>query len=133
MRSTSEVTPDFTPSTTKRRWPTLLRFAVLFGLGIALTSKDAPLVQTASAQTKKAPAAEVGQVPDFDGGVAWLNTGRPLKMADLRGKVVVLDFWTLCCINCMHIMPDLARLEKKYKNQLVVIGVHSGKVRKREK
>jgi sugar lactone lactonase YvrE len=45
----------------------------------------------------------------------------------LRGKVVLLDFWTFCCINCMHVLPDLAFLEKKYDKQLVVIGVHSAK------
>ena len=44
-----------------------------------------------------------------------------------EGKIVLLDFWTLCCINCMHIIPDLAKLEKKYKNELVIIGVHSAK------
>src|SRR5204863_4211985 len=65
--------------------------------------------------------------PDFDGGSAWLNTAGPIKIADLKGKVVLLDFWTLCCINCIHIMPDLAKLEKKYPNELVVIGVHSAK------
>ena len=67
------------------------------------------------------------KAPELDGGVAWLNTGKPLKLKDLKGKIVLLDFWTLCCINCMHIMPDLAKLEEKYKNQLVVIGVHSPK------
>ncbi|KAF3771765.1 NHL repeat-containing protein 2 [Nymphaea thermarum] len=47
---------------------------------------------------------------------------------DLRGKVVLLDFWTYCCINCMHILPDLDFLEKKYKDKpFVVIGVHSAK------
>jgi DNA-binding beta-propeller fold protein YncE len=65
--------------------------------------------------------------PELDGGVAWLNTAGPIRMRDLRGKIVVLDFWTLCCINCIHTLPDLARLEKKYPNQLVVIGVHSAK------
>jgi sugar lactone lactonase YvrE len=65
--------------------------------------------------------------PELDGGVAWLNTAAPVRIKDLRGKVVVLDFWTLCCINCMHTLPDLARLEKKYPNELVVIGVHSAK------
>ena len=39
----------------------------------------------------------------------------------------MLDFWTYCCINCHHILPDLAKLEEKYKNELVVIGVHSPK------
>lgn len=71
---------------------------------------------------KKIPA------PELDGGVAWLNTGGPLSLKkDLKGKIVILDFWTLCCINCIHIMPDLAKLEKKYPNELVVIGVHSPK------
>jgi thiol-disulfide isomerase/thioredoxin/sugar lactone lactonase YvrE len=65
--------------------------------------------------------------PELDGGVAWLNTARPLHLRDLRGKIVLLDFWTLCCINCIHTLPDLAKLEKKYPNQLVVIGVHSAK------
>lgn len=67
------------------------------------------------------------KAPELEGGVAWLNTTGPLKMADLRGKVVLLDFWTFCCINCIHILPDLERLEKKYPNELVVIGVHSAK------
>src|SRR5829696_8929627 len=63
--------------------------------------------------------------PELDGGVAWLNTGGPLSLKkDLKGKIVLLDFWTLCCINCIHILPDLAKLEKKYANYLVVIGLH---------
>jgi DNA-binding beta-propeller fold protein YncE len=65
--------------------------------------------------------------PELEGGVAWLNTAGPIKLKDLRGKVVVLDFWTFCCINCIHTIPDLAKLEKKYPNELVVIGVHSAK------
>jgi thiol-disulfide isomerase/thioredoxin len=71
--------------------------------------------------------------PELDGGVAWFNTGKPLTLKDLRGKIVMLDFWTFCCINCMHIMPDLAKLEEKYKNELVVIGVHSGKFENEKK
>lgn len=65
--------------------------------------------------------------PEFPEGLEWLNTDRPLRLKDLRGKIVLLDFWTYCCINCMHIIPDLKRLEKKYQNELVVIGVHSAK------
>jgi thiol-disulfide isomerase/thioredoxin len=65
--------------------------------------------------------------PELEGGVAWLNTAAPLRLKDLRGKIVLLDFWTLCCINCMHVLPDLARLEKKYANELVVIGIHTAK------
>jgi thiol-disulfide isomerase/thioredoxin len=66
------------------------------------------------------------KAPELDGG-DWLNTSGPLKLEDLRGKVVLLDFWTYCCINCIHILPDLEKLEKKYPNELVVIGVHSAK------
>src|SRR5262249_36489935 len=64
---------------------------------------------------------------DFRGGVGWLNTAGPIRPDELRGKIVLLDFWTYCCINCHHVLPDLAKLEEKYKNQLVVIGVHSAK------
>ena len=65
--------------------------------------------------------------PEFPSGMEWLNTDRPLTIRDLRGKVVMLDFWTYCCINCMHILPDLKKLERKYADELVVIGVHSAK------
>lgn len=67
------------------------------------------------------------QAPELEGGVSWLNTASPVHMKDLRGKIVILDFWTYCCINCIHTLPDLAKLEKKYPNELVVIGVHSAK------
>ena len=65
--------------------------------------------------------------PDFPSGMEWLNTDRPISLRDLRGKIVLLDFWTYCCINCMHILPELKKLEQKYGNQLVVVGVHSAK------
>src|SRR5262249_27606771 len=72
------------------------------------------------------PQAAV-RAPEFPEGMQWLNTDKPLRLADLRGKVVLLDFWTYCCINCMHIIPDLTALEQKYAKELVVIGVHSAK------
>ena len=66
--------------------------------------------------------------PQLDGASDWLNVAGPLRLRhDLRGKVVVLDFWTYGCINCIHIIPDLARLERKYRDEPVVIGVHSAK------
>jgi thiol-disulfide isomerase/thioredoxin len=67
------------------------------------------------------------RAPELSGGRGWLNTDKPLSLSALKGKVVLLDFWTYGCINCMHIIPDLKRLEKKYPNELVVIGVHSAK------
>ncbi len=67
------------------------------------------------------------RAPELTGARGWLNTERPLSLAALKGKVVLLDFWTYGCINCVHIIPDLKKLETKYANQLVVIGVHSAK------
>ena len=61
-------------------------------------------------------------------GRGWLNTGgRDVTLADLRGKVVVLDFWTFCCINCLHVLDELRELETQYRDVLVVVGVHSPK------
>ncbi|XP_010414996.1 PREDICTED: NHL repeat-containing protein 2-like [Camelina sativa] len=67
-------------------------------------------------------------VPEFPSKLDWLNTA-PLQLRrDLKGKVVILDFWTYCCINCMHVLPDLDFLEKKYKDMpFTVVGVHSAK------
>ncbi|MBI4231864.1 redoxin domain-containing protein [Candidatus Peregrinibacteria bacterium] len=65
---------------------------------------------------------------DFPTHLPWLNTKEPLTLAKLKGHVVLLDFWTYCCINCIHVLPDLKYLEHKYKNEpFVVIGVHSAK------
>lgn len=61
-------------------------------------------------------------------GRRWLNTGdQVVTLADLRGKVVLLDFWTFCCVNCLHVLDELRPLEEKYADVLVVIGVHSPK------
>ncbi|PFG41743.1 thiol-disulfide isomerase/thioredoxin [Isoptericola jiangsuensis] len=61
-------------------------------------------------------------------GRGWLNTGgRDVTLADLRGKVTVLDFWTFCCINCLHVLDELRDLEAKHRDVLVVVGVHSPK------
>lgn len=67
------------------------------------------------------------KAPEFPPGLDWLNTDRPLTPEQLEGKLVLLDFWTYGCINCIHIIPDLKLLEAEYPNELVVIGVHSAK------
>ncbi len=72
------------------------------------------------------PAA-TDQAPDFPAGQTWFNVSKPLTMAQLRGKVVLLDFWTLGCINCQHVIPDLHHLESEFGDSLAIIGVHSGK------
>ncbi|MCL4867462.1 MAG: redoxin domain-containing protein [Anaerolineae bacterium] len=67
------------------------------------------------------------RAPEFPANLEWLNVPRPLTLSDLRGKIVLLDFWTYGCVNCMHVIPDLKRLEAKYPHELVVIGVHTAK------
>ncbi len=64
---------------------------------------------------------------EFPSHLQWLNVERPLTLKDLRGKVVILDFWTYGCVNCIHIMADLEKLELKYGDRIAVIGVHSPK------
>ncbi len=81
------------------------------------------------------PAAFQGEGPfgprqrigEFPAGVDWLNTKNSLKLSDLKGKLVLLDFWTYCCINCMHILPTLEKAEAEFEKELVVVGVHSAK------
>ena len=60
-------------------------------------------------------------------GRGWLNTDGPLSLADLRGRFVLLDFWTFCCINCLHVLDEMREVEERYDGELVVIGVHSPK------
>ncbi len=66
-------------------------------------------------------------LPELPKGMEWFNTKKSISKADLKGKFVLFDFWTYCCINCMHILPELKKLEKRFPNELVVIGVHSAK------
>ena len=67
------------------------------------------------------------RAPELTGAKSWLNTDKSLSIAGLKGKIILLDFWTYGCINCIHIIPKIKELEAKYANQLVVIGVHSAK------
>ncbi len=69
---------------------------------------------------------ELAIVP-FPPDLEWINAPAPLTIQDLRGKIVILDFWTYGCINCIHMIPILRALEEKYPNELVVIGIHSAK------
>ncbi|HEY9679072.1 MAG TPA: thioredoxin-like domain-containing protein [Drouetiella sp.] len=67
------------------------------------------------------------KAPELEGGTDWLNTAKPIKLADLKGKFVLLDFWNLSCVNCFHTIPILKELEHRYANDLVIIGIHSPK------
>jgi thiol-disulfide isomerase/thioredoxin len=69
------------------------------------------------------PAAELDRP-----GLRWFNVARPLTLADLRGRLVILDFWTICCVNCINVQPTLKRIEATFATDaVVVIGVHSPK------
>lgn len=71
---------------------------------------------------------QTARIPDFPETLDWLNSPALSLERELQGKIVVLDFWTFCCINCMHVLPDLAALEEKYAAApIVFIGVHSPK------
>ncbi|MEU5112319.1 NHL domain-containing thioredoxin family protein [Streptomyces longwoodensis] len=77
---------------------------------------------------RRAPRRVRVRAPELVGKGGWLNTGgRPYTLADLRGRVVVLDFWTFCCINCLHVLDELRELEERHRDTLVVVGVHSPK------
>lgn len=67
------------------------------------------------------------RAPELPSTQPWVNTDHPISLKELKGRVVILDFWTYCCINCLHVLPDLKYLEQKYKDSLTVIGVHSAK------
>ncbi|WP_240928222.1 thioredoxin-like domain-containing protein [Thalassoroseus pseudoceratinae] len=124
-----------------RRWSTRLLLMTLFAMAFSIHS-------TPSAYAQDDDPAPVADKPDktkkkeieyplqnrirmpadvFDGAVDWLNVSGPIELKDLRGKIVLIDFWTYCCINCIHVLPDLKYLEEKYENELVVIGCHSAK------
>lgn len=120
--------PDHPQPSALRRWPWVapLSLAVAAGLVFTVVGLCQPKTKE-KASPPSPPAEELSDAPELEGGTAWLNCGAPIKLKELRGKIVLLDFWTLCCINCIHTLPDLAKLEKKYANELVVIGVHSAK------
>ena len=107
-----------------RKWYCLAIVSVILATAVAWLVH----VRNASAgESLPAPFAQRLAARPFPVGLHWFNTARPIELSQLRGKFVLLDFWTLGCINCMHIIPELHKLEKAWPNQLVVIGVHSAK------
>ncbi|WAG76691.1 cytochrome c biogenesis protein DipZ [Metapseudomonas furukawaii] len=83
-----------------------------------------PLVASAQAETS-GRLPELGAMPSLDGATQWLN-GPSLDVEGLRGKVVLVDFWTYDCINCRNSLPHVNQWARKYRDQgLVVIGVHT--------
>jgi len=105
----------------------LLAVGLIAAAGVTawqLTGTGRPLASALAARS----FAGTRPAPELPSGMDWINTGgEALSLAKLKGKVVVLDFWTYGCANCMHVIPDLERLEHRYPKELVVIGVHSAK------
>ncbi|MER5601168.1 NHL domain-containing thioredoxin family protein [Streptomyces sp. NPDC002265] len=84
----------------------------------------APAPAPAPAPRKRARV----RAPELIGKGGWINTGgKDLKLADFRGRTLILDFWTFCCINCLHVLDELRELEEKHRDTVVIVGVHSPK------
>ena len=67
------------------------------------------------------------RAPDFPQDLDWINSNHPISIKELRGHVVILHFWTFCCINCMHALAQLHELEAAFPDTLAVISIHSPK------
>jgi thiol-disulfide isomerase/thioredoxin len=96
-------------------------------IGFAVTGAVIPGIcdEVSRAAPITVAAATQGTAPDFAGISNWFNS-KPLNIADLRGKVVLVDFWTYGCVNCVNTLPHVTDLYAKYKDKgLVVVGVHT--------
>ena len=99
-----------------------MRRSILAGLLALLASLPTTGIATAQSNSESSLA------PELTGGLGWLNTDKPVSLRELRGNVVLLDFWTAGCVNCMHMLAVLSALEAKRAGQPIqVIGVHSAK------
>lgn len=94
-----------------RFWLSIFCIVMVLATGAAFAQKERP---------------EIIETLATGGTGGWVNTTRPLTAADFKDRLILLDFWTYGCINCMHVIPDLDYLEKKYP-QVLVVGVHSAK------
>ncbi|MEX2317210.1 MAG: thioredoxin-like domain-containing protein [Pirellulales bacterium] len=111
-----------------RKLRQFLKAALIFvGLCIFVQATDTKCFAQGAAAPAENPFARRIPAPELDGGVEWVNTDQQITLASLRGRFVLIDFWTYCCINCMHVLPELKKLEHAFPTELVVIGVHSAK------
>ncbi len=97
--------------------PWLIGFLSIVLFGCAAKQADVD-------RQKPSSLPDLGPAPELTND-AWLNVDAPLRLADLRGKVVIVEMWTFGCINCQHVMPSLKEWHSKYKDSgLVIIGNH---------
>ncbi len=117
-------------STRQNYFSTFLHSSMVTSLALALSLSTTTFIigEDKKPDDQAAAPAPLRAGELFSGGKGWINTKVPLSEEMLKGHVVVVDFWTYCCINCIHVIPDLKFLEEKYKDQpVIVVGVHSGK------
>lgn len=102
------------------------RLASAAVLTLSVAGLSAAIAGDRDAHGPRIEVAEVtGQAPNFKSISTWLNSP-PLNMADLRGKVVMVNFWTYGCYNCVNTLPHVTKLHAKYKDKgLVIVGVHT--------
>jgi len=102
--------------------PFLLGLTAILLVGCA--SQTGKVQPAMSPGPKPAPLPDLGAAPELTNDT-WLNADAPLRLADLRGRVVIVEMWTFGCINCQNVMPALKEWHSKYKDQgLVIIGNH---------
>jgi thiol-disulfide isomerase/thioredoxin len=100
----------------------LIGLLALLLLGCAPQQTEVRSADSSMALSGSLP--DLGLAPELTNDI-WLNVDSPLRLADLRGKVVLLEMWTFGCINCQNVMPSLKEWHAKYKEQgLVIIGNH---------
>ncbi len=102
-----------------------MKYFLISALAIlGLTACSVAAVQPVKSGSPTSTLPDLGPAPELTNTI-WLNTPWPLRLADLRGKVVGLEMWTFECINCQHVMPYIKSWYAKYKDQgLVIIGNH---------
>jgi thiol-disulfide isomerase/thioredoxin len=112
----------------KSRNPHSRAFFVFVGLAAgaaALSNMPATADDKALTQLPIVLAQVTGGAPEFVGLNKWFNS-TPLRMADLRGKVVLVNFWTYGCVNCVRTLPHVVKLQEKYGDKgLVIVGIHT--------
>ncbi len=104
-----------------------MRKRVFFAISLLLLLLVVPLGAQEELSCERFQGSPEAAAPDFPLGLDWVNASEPITMEDLQGKIVLLDFWTYGCINCLHMIPVLDELERTYEEELVVVGVHSAK------
>jgi thiol-disulfide isomerase/thioredoxin len=106
------------------RMPLLLLLLLATAGGGALALESASHA-TAQSRNPHSPGGELGPAPSWN-NPSWLNADHPLTLSELRGRVVLLNFWVFTCYNCTNTVPSLVDFNRKYRDQgLTLIGIHT--------